>query len=138
MSTIKSFTSGATTSGWMKWYAAVLDCGHWYYNPASWQPFDAGVTPGTEVECKTCADHKKAEAFLETVDMTGIAYLRYDSRFSYPDQGIFGSYRAYRRDTSSPTGVLHAWSVPATKAIDAIIDRRRMCAISPTEGRNVR
>jgi hypothetical protein len=138
MATIKSFTSGPTSSGMMTWYAAILDCGHWHYSPESWSPFPASMPVGTEVECSKCAEHKKAEEFLNNVDMTGIAYLRFSPRWAYPEQGILGQYHAYRREPTSPTGVLHAWSVPATKAIDAIIDRRRLCTMSPTEGRNAR
>ena len=134
MSTIKSFTSGPTTSGMMKWYAAILDCGHWLYSDG-WKGFPESVKVGDQVECKTCADHLAAVARLEALDSKEVHHMRFDSRFAYPDQGIFGQYHAYRRDTSSPSGFMLITSFPATKEIDAVIDRRRLCALSPTEGR---
>jgi hypothetical protein len=134
MSTITSFVEGFTTSGMMKWYAAVLDCGHWHYH-SGWKPFPVEVTVGSGMDCDKCAEVREAEARLEVLDLSEVAYLRFSSRWAYPDQGIFGQYHAYRRDSSSPTGVKLLCSFPATKEIDAIIDRRRLCTLSPTEGR---
>lgn len=135
MSKINSFTSGATTSGMMTWYAAVLDCGHWHYSQG-WEPFPSFVVVGYEVDCAKCVDLKEAEERLEALDLSTVAYMRFSNQGSlYPDQGIFGQYHAYQRDTTSPTGVKLLCSFPATKAIDAIIDRKRICTMSPTEGR---
>lgn len=131
---ITSFTSGATSSALLTWYAAVLDCGHWYYSKG-WKPFSAEVTVGTEIECEICAQHAVAEAKLEALDLSTISYMRFSNRWAYPDQGILGQYHCYQRDTTSPSGVKLVCSFPATKRIDAIIDRRRICALSPTEGR---
>jgi hypothetical protein len=134
MSTITGFTEGFTTSGMMKWYAAILDCGHWHYS-GTWEPFPAEVSIGSAVECGKCADLLEAEAALEALDPATVHHFRFSTRFAYPDQGIFGQYHAYKRDATSPTGVIHMASFPATKRIDAIIDRKRICALSPTEGR---
>lgn len=132
--TIKSFTTGRTTSGMMNWYAAILDCSHWKYSKG-WTPFPADVVVGSQVDCETCDNHAKACAMLETFDVASISYMRFSGRWAYPDQNIFGHYNAYTRDSSSPTGVMLLFSVPAIKEIDAIIDRRRIGTLSPTEGR---
>lgn len=131
---IKSFTDGPTSSRTMRWYAAILDCGHWHYS-GTWQPFTADVVVGNEVRCVTCEMHADAEAKLEALDLSTVAYMRFSTRWAYPEQGILGQYHAYTRDTTSPTGVKLLCSFPATKAIDAIIDRRRITTMSPTEGR---
>lgn len=134
MSKITGFTSGATSSGMMTWYAAVLDCGHWHYSEG-WSPFPATVVVGSDVACQKCVDLKAAEERLEALDLSQVAYMRFSNRFAYPDQGILGQYHAYKRDQSSPSGVTLLCSFPATKNIDAIIDRKRICTMSPTEGR---
>jgi hypothetical protein len=134
MSKITGFTHGPTSSGHMTWYAAILACGHWHYSKG-WTPFPADVQAGMEVDCETCTAHAAAESRLEALEVSQVYYMRFSTRFAYPDQGIFGQYHAYTRDSSSPTGVRHLASFPATKNIDAIIDRRRICTLSPTEGR---
>lgn len=127
MSKIKSFTKGATSSGMMTWYAAVLDCGHMHYSEG-WKPFPSTVTVGNDVPCERCQTNADAAKRLQELDLTGVAYFRYCTRFG-------GRYLAYRRDKTSPTGVLNFDAFPATPEIDAIIDARRICALSPTEGR---
>jgi hypothetical protein len=135
MSKVTGFIEGTTSSGFGKWYAAILDCKHWYYEPNNYGPISSNILVGTEIECKTCAQHAEAVARLEALDLSDIQYLRFNTRWAYPDQGIHGQYLAYRRDRTSPTGVIFADSFPAIAAIDAVINRRRICAISPTEGR---
>lgn len=134
MSVIKSFSTHPTTSGMMTCYVAILDCGHWFYNPG-WRPFPDSVKAGDSIDCVTCSNHAEAEKHLESLDKAQVSYLRFNTRFAYPEQGIFGQYHAYTRDSSSPSGVKHLASFPATKAIDAIIDRRGLCTLSPTEYR---
>ena len=134
MSKITSFTEGHTSSGMMKWYAAILDCKHWHY-AEGWQPFPANVTVGSIIPCSTCVDLANDERELEALDLSKVAYLRFDTRWAYPDQGIKGTYHAYRREPSSPSGVMLIRSFRATDAIDAIIDRKHICSMSPTEGR---
>ena len=135
MSKVTGFTEGATSSGFGKWYAAILDCKHWYFEPKNYGPLSSSVAIGTEIECAKCAEHAEAVARLEALDLSTILYMRFNPRWAYPDQGIHGQYLAYRRDPSSPSGVMLAHSFPAIAAIDAVINRRRICAISPTEAR---
>lgn len=136
MSKITGFTQGQTSSGLLTWYVAILDCKHWYYSEG-WQPFSSDIVVGLEIDCEKCKNHAKAIQRLEALDLTYISHFRFDNRFAYPDQGIRGSYKAYVYDASSPAGVLLVDSFPAIDEIDAIIDRKRILAISPTEGRKV-
>lgn len=127
MAKITGFTQGATTSGFMTWHAAILDCGHMHYSDG-WKPFPVGLAAGAEIACAECKNHSAAVARLEALDLSDVAYLRYNPRFG-------GRYLAYRRDASSPTGVFNFDAFPATKEIDAVIDRRHIPTMSPTEGR---
>lgn len=132
MSKITSFTEGHTSSGFGMWYAAILDCGdskspHLHY-AGHYQRFASTVKVGDTVECAVCENNRQACARLESLDISTIVYLRFNTRFG-------GRYLAYKRDASSPSGVINCDAFPATKEIDAIIDRRHICTMSPTEGR---
>jgi hypothetical protein len=129
MSKVTGFVEGFTSSGMMKWYAGALDCGHYYYSQTrNWQPIEGvEINRGDDVMCHTCAEHAEAVRQLELMDVSQIAYMRYKI------QGSRRYYAAYRRDNDSPTGVMLITTFPAIPAIDAVIDRRKICTVSPTE-----
>lgn len=127
MNKVIGFEQGPTSSGMMTWYAARLDCGHAVYSDG-WKPFPSTVCLGTEFECQDCINHHAACNRLESLNLSEVAYLRFNTRFG-------GRYLAYRRDKESPTGVINFDAFPATKEIDEIIDRRHIPTLSPTEGR---
>lgn len=77
----------------------------------------------------------KMKRVLRRLIFSTIAYMRFTTRWAYPEEGILGQYHCYRRAKESPTGVLHVTTFTATKRIDAMIDARRLCTLSPTEGR---
>lgn len=107
-------------------------CGHgsftYTYLPDVLKEADRITKVGDAIECATCRSNRESEVRLEALDLSNIQYLRFDTKFG-------GRYLAYKRDIDSPTGVSLADTYPATPAIDAIIDRRRVCTMSPTEGR---
>lgn len=129
---IVGFEQGPTSSGMMTWYCAVLACGHNWYDPTrSWEPIKGiSANIGDEKECERCKYIADSVERLTNLDVVAerINYFRFKPNFG-------GQYHAYKLDSTSPTGVLLHSSYPACPEIDAVIDSRRLCTLSPTEGR---
>lgn len=125
MSKITAFGQHPTTSGMLTCYVAPLDCGHDHYSEG-WKPFPVEVTVGSQVECSACAEEKRSAEWVEALDAATVHHARFDPRFG-------GRYLFYRLDQSSPSGFMLIGAAKATKAVDAIIDRKHLCALSPTE-----
>lgn len=83
MSKVTGFTQGHTSSGLMTWYAGILDCGHWYYSETlKWAPIEGiEINLNDDVACTTCADLARDEAELEAMDLSTVAYFRFDTRW---------------------------------------------------------
>lgn len=124
MSKITGFTSGPTTSGFGTWHAATLDCGHKFY--ATRGPLNAQI--GAEVECETCQTNARDLEWLQALDASTVQHARYNERFG-------GRYLFYKRDTTSPTGVMLIGGVGATREIDALLRVKGISPLSPTEQR---
>ncbi len=71
-------------------------------------------------------ERDEAAERLRKLDPSRVTHFRYRGNFG-------GSYKAYERDESSPTGVKLFDSFPATPEIEALIREKRTCALSPTE-----
>lgn len=124
---VDGFTQGPTSSGLMTWYAAVLDCGHkWYEKPTTWEPIST-VGVGDSVECEQCRQLAKEEDWLRNLDYSQVHHARFNPRFG-------GQYHYYRRDVTSPSGFLLIGSTAATPRIDALLRTKTNCGpLSPTE-----
>lgn len=121
------FEQGPTSSGRLNWYAAILDCGHkWFDKNAPYSPITS-VEVETEVECETCAAHHADEQWLQNLDYAQVHHARFDPRFG-------GIYRFYRLAKTSPSNFMIIGSVAATPAIDAMLKTKTNCGpLSPTE-----
>lgn len=131
---VERFVEGYTSSGFSKWYAAILDCKHWHYSGGNGKPF-TDIYIGSQVDCATCRKHDAAVERLKALDFSTISYFRFSNRWAYPEQGIMGQYHGYQRVTNYPTGVMLACSFPAIKEVEEIINKSKACTLSPTEGR---
>jgi hypothetical protein len=95
---------------------SYLSCGHVAQN---------GVPAvGELVECDSCA---KSRIFIDSIDLNTVFRARFDPRFSP------GHYHLYKRDTTSPSGVMLIGSVTATPEFDNILAKRNISPLSPTE-----
>ena len=164
MSKVIGFESGPTSSGMLRWTAAKLDCGHRHWDlklkpsrgkclscgvetdlikgqsccglqsfnytfiPDAEKPQDRLLTVGDVVDCETCSSNVVVMQRLLDLDFSIVSHARFDTRFG-------GQYHIYRRDTTSPTGVMHVLTVPATPEFDAALTNKRIATMSPTEGR---
>ena len=82
---------------------------------------------GDTQACATCEQHDKDAQRLR--DLTEPVFLaRYSKRWA-------GQYHLYRRDETSPTGVMHVMTVARTPEIDKILREKSISPLSPTEGR---
>jgi len=124
-STITGFASGPTSSGLLTWHAANLACGHRHFSEG-WNIPHTGKA-GDVVECAECARHAERIEWLRNL-AEPVFRARYSERWG-------GQYHLYRRDTTSPTGVMLIGTVPATPAIDEVLRQKRISPLSPTEER---
>lgn len=160
MSTVTGFTLGYTTSGFT-YASARLSCGH--VASVEMMPrrgrccgcetemdlLASGVTYcacgksafiivnrldphveadrktkiGDEIACETCVREVAQLEWLKSIDPAEIQHARFK----------YGSYHFYRRDDSSPTGVILMGSVNPTPAVEALLAARRVSPLSPTE-----
>ena len=90
-------------------------------------PQDRLTQAGEAQECKTCksidTDAQRLRALTEPVFRA-----RYSERWG-------GQYHLYRRDETSPSGVMLIMTVRATPEIDEILSSKRISPLSPTEER---
>lgn len=96
------------------------------YMPNPHNECDRVTAVGDCVNCDTCQREAAQIKWLEGVDPKQVQHARYRTNFAAP------RYDLYRRDASSPTGVLSMGSVPASA--EAILRRKGICTLSPTEG----
>ena len=92
------------------------------------KPQDRLLKVGDVVDCETCSSNVVIMQKLLDLDFSIVSHARFDTRFG-------GQYHIYRRDTTSPTGVMHVLTVPATPEFDAALTNKRIATMSPTEGR---
>ena len=82
---------------------------------------------GDAVACKGCEQEAHDAEWLEQLDIATVILSR------YRDWCGQGSYYFYKHDPSSPSGKMLIGSVRACAAIEAILNRRRISPLSPTE-----
>ena len=125
MRRVTGFANGPTSSGLLQWYAAVLDCGHNFYQKDPWKPLE-GIGIGDEVECERCAQNSQQEDWLRNLDATIVHHARFRPRFG-------GQYTFYKLDATSPSGFFAIGGTYATPEIDRIIAEKKIATVSPTE-----
>lgn len=162
--TVKSTFSAPTSSGLRHYAASVLSCGHHgkcemkptvyacggcgheqtdsrrceaacgynggfriVFMPEPSRPQHRLTQPGETQECETCKRHDTDAQRLR--DLTEPVFrARYSERWG-------GQYHLYRRDETSPSGVMLITTVCATPEIDKILASKRISPLSPTEER---
>jgi len=83
---------------------------------------------GDLVACEQCVREDEAEAEVRAFDRSTISHVR------FRPFGDSGYHTFYRRDPSSPSGVLACGSCPATPRFTALLRELGYSALSPTEG----
>lgn len=89
------------------------------------RPEDRATQPGDVLECGTCKSHADAAARLRELSEP-VFRARYSERWG-------GQYHLYRRDETSPSGVMLIMTVSATPEIDEILKDKQISPLSPTE-----
>ena len=161
--TVVSTFSAPRSSGWSHYAGSVLSCGHngtcdlkptvyacgscgygqtqcskceaCEYNGGfrivflvdAIRPEDRLTQPGEVQVCSTCSRHSSDIERLRSLSEP-VFRARYSERWG-------GQYHLYRRDETSPTGVMHIMTVSATPAIDELLREKRISPLSPTEDR---
>lgn len=93
------------------------------------RPEDCVQHVGDEVACPMCAEIARAVEVIGSLDREQYMHSRYRMWC-----GV-GQYYIYRRDTSSPSGVMLWHTVPACADVDRAMQAARLSApLSPTEG----
>jgi predicted nucleic acid-binding Zn-ribbon protein len=83
---------------------------------------------GDKAECKDCDHYAAALQELRNLDRRGLVHSRYRE---WCGKGIF---YVYRRDPKSPSGVVLAHSIEATREAEDILRSMKLAPLSPTEG----
>ncbi len=87
---------------------------------------------GNEVDCRECDSYAESLARFRALTPADVQHTRfrpYDSR-----GGSEGAIYVYKRDTTSPSGVMLLMSIQSTPEVDAICSALRASPLSPTEG----
>ncbi len=78
---------------------------------------------GDTVVCLACANEAAEVEWLKALDAGAVHHARFR----------YGSYWLYAHDPSSPSGFMLIRGVSATPAIDAVLAKKRISPLSPTE-----
>ncbi len=84
---------------------------------------------GDAGECSSCASEAQQIEWLRNLPVKDVQHARYRVIVGSP------SYCFYRRDESSPTGVMLIGAVAATAAVETLLREKRISPLSPTEAR---
>lgn len=126
-----------------------FECGYVYNQPLNWHPCpkcNSGIASfhfipdehndahiltkvGDVVDCEYCMQEKKdIETVRDILKRDDISHTR------YRDWCGQGQIYIYKRDASSPSGVLLLTAIAATKEIEDMLSGTRLSPLSPTEG----
>jgi hypothetical protein len=109
-------------------------CGKWSAAPTfsadKWNDAHIIEKIGDTVDCVTCDQYAAQIEKLRAMEVYSIHHARHNGR-----RGVSAGWELYRRDTSSPSGVLLAGYVPDTLEVEAIFREKHFATMSPTEGR---
>lgn len=84
---------------------------------------------GDAVQCNACAREAEQLEWLRELPRETVQHARFKTIVGSP------SYLFYRRDESSPTGVMLMGAVAATPAVEVLLREKRISPLSPTEPR---
>ncbi len=114
-------------------HGCEMNCGYKYNSfrivliPDAINPVHRLTKAGDVQTCTTCQRNDADAQRLMDLDEP-VFRARYSERWG-------GQYHLYRRDDTSPTGVMLITTVSATPQIDEILHSKRISPLSPTEDR---